>query len=134
MEAFRQEPNQKGLLVFIDGKISGCDIVSLESAYEVYHEKLVRSYAMDAYLVKKKSEEKDILEKGRAFLNEAGNCTGEKFKSVGHGWDYRFEGESIVGSALVYRNQVIHLALFRAENGGGEDRMASARHRRRYRM
>ena len=41
-------PKQKGLLVLIDGKVAGMDMVSLESACAALHPKLVKSYAMEA--------------------------------------------------------------------------------------
>ena len=43
-------PGQKGLLVLIDGKVAGMDMVSLETAYAALHPKLVKSYAMEALM------------------------------------------------------------------------------------
>ena len=46
------------------------------------------------------------------FVEQSRQCKEEKFKSVGHGWDHRFEGSTIVGSALVHQEKVIHMAFF----------------------
>ena len=58
---------------------------------------------------------------------------GSWFLSMGLGWDYRFEGEKVVGFALIYNKKVIHTAFFRAskrEKAGG---MSSAVRRRGFR-
>jgi len=44
-------------------------------------------------------------DKAKDFLSEASRCREKKYKSTGHGWDFRFEGEKIVGSALLYRKK-----------------------------
>ena len=53
LKAFKYVPRQRGLLVFINGEVTGFDIISLEAVYETLHPKLVKSYAMDAFLKKK---------------------------------------------------------------------------------
>jgi hypothetical protein len=45
-------PHQKGVLVFINRKVAGFDIVSSESACVTIHPKPLRSYAMDTLLDK----------------------------------------------------------------------------------
>ena len=45
LQAFRCVPSQKGLLVTIDGKIVGLDILSREDAYEDLHLQMVKRYA-----------------------------------------------------------------------------------------
>jgi len=52
-----------------------------------------------------------------AFIQEAAGCTGKRFPSVGHGHDWRFSGPGISGSALVYRNKVVHASFFRGDAG-----------------
>src|SRR4030042_3112953 len=56
LDAFQYVPHQKGIFVMLNGEVAGLDILSLSSAYEVIHPKLVKSYAMDALLQKKKGE------------------------------------------------------------------------------
>ena len=159
LKAFRHVPHQKGLLVFINGEVMGFDIVSLESAYETVHAKLVKSYAMDALLEEKKNtkklaEDNDLSwkkqdeltakylresklmkkQKAKAFLEEAVACKEKKYESIGHGWDYRFQGKAIVGSALVYRKKVIHTAFFRTSESDKAGPMSGYTRRRQYRI
>ncbi len=118
----------------VNGRVAGLDVISLESAYEIIHPKLVKSYAMDALLEKRKDHEAPSSERARAFLEEARLCNETKFKSVGHGWDHRFENKHMVGSALVHEDQVIHLAFFEVDESERIGRISSASGRRRFRL
>jgi len=57
----------------------------------------------------------------------------KKYESIGNGWIYRFEGEQVVGSALIYRRRVIHMAFFRVTEGEKAGSKASYRRRRGFR-
>jgi len=50
------------------------------------------------------------------------------------GWDYRFEGKSLVGSALVYRKKVVHMAFFKMGEAERAGRIADYGTRRRHRI
>ena len=89
---------------------------------------------MDALLQQGEKGETGSVDVGRAFIEKTRQCKEEKFKSVGHGWDHRFEGPGIVGSALVHQEKVIHMAFFGMTEGEKLGRMSSASRRRRYRV
>jgi len=126
-------PGQKGLFVLIDGRAAGMDMVSLESAYASLHPKLVKSYAMEAVALGGR-DGKPIPEGApQAFLAEALACTGQRFKSVGHGWDFRLEGRGMVGSALVYNGALIHAAFFRVTEAERAGHMSGLSRRRGFR-
>ncbi len=133
LKAFKHLPHQKGLLVLINGEVVGFDVVSLEGAYETLHPKLVKSYAMDALLEKKGKKGSVSPGKARIFLEKAKACEERQYKSTGHGWDYRFEGKKTVGSALIYRTKVIHLAFFKITETGKVGRIAGYGRRRDFR-
>jgi len=134
LKAFKYVPSQKGLLAIINGEVAGFDIISLESAYKILHPKLLKSYAMDALLQKEGKSGKLSVDKAKAFLKETAICKENKYKSIGHGWDYRFEAKTIVGSALVYRKKVIHTTFFRTSESDKAGRMAGYRRRRDFRI
>ncbi len=50
MKAFGCGPGQKGILVMIGGEVVGFDFVSCERAFAVLFPKLIKSYAMEAWL------------------------------------------------------------------------------------
>jgi hypothetical protein len=134
LKAFPYVPRQKGVLVMIDGKVIGFDVLSLEAVYEALHPKLVKSYAIDALLQQQREKvDNGSTEKARMFIEQARQCKEEKFKSVGHGWDHRFEGSTIVGSALVHQEKVIHMAFFGITESERIGKMSSASRRRNFR-
>ena len=119
----------------VNGAVTGFDAISLESAYEVIHPKLVKSYAMDALLSRSnKKKDEPSVEKARSFVEQASRCEEKKFKSVGHGWDHRFEGKNLVGSSLVYQEKVIHLAFFKMNQEERIGGISPASGRRRFRL
>ena len=136
LDQFRPQPGQKGLLVMINGLIVGLDILSREEAYRSLHAKLIRSYGIDAYYCDGPLRLQPSAQSVRAFLGELANLEKHGHKSVGHGMDYRLEGRLMVGSALVYRRQVIHMAIFRKPNGDDSvdmSQMSRSSRRRRFR-
>jgi hypothetical protein len=52
--AIECRPNQTGMIAFIRGAVAGFDSLSCASAYRAIHAKLVKSYAMEAVLLKKR--------------------------------------------------------------------------------
>jgi len=112
VDAFVPLPNQTGLLAFIDGRVVALDLLSQPSAYAAVAAKLVRSYAMEAVVGKPTGANKPSKKAAQTFLHKAGEIAGGRFKSIGHGHDYRFGGKDLTGTALVYRKRVIHAAFF----------------------
>ncbi|RXM21799.1 hypothetical protein EO238_27165 [Citrobacter sp. AAK_AS5] len=66
-------------------------------------------------------------------MAEALACTGQRFKSVGPGWDFRLEGKGMVGSALVYNKALVHAAFFRTTAAEKAGPMAGFSRRRGFR-
>jgi hypothetical protein len=134
LDAFQFFPNQRGIFVMVNGEVAGFDILSLSQAYEKIHPKLVKSYAMDALLEKKKSGDGASVDKAKSFIEETTQCDEKRYESIGHGWDHRFEGKTIVGSSLVYQEKVIHIAFFRIDETDRIENMSAPSRRRRFRM
>ena len=134
IKAFPYVRSQKGLLVFIAGEAVGFDFVSREKAFELLHPKLIKSYAMEAVLEDKKDGAKPDRDRSEAFLKEAADCEEKKYESVGRGHDFRYEGKTIVGSALAVDDKVVHLAFFRVGEADQSGDMARTRHRIKFRL
>jgi hypothetical protein len=136
LQAFAYVTRQRGSLVSINGQFVGLDVISRETVYETLHPKLVKSYAMDALVQKKERFDEPSAAKAKTFLQEMWGCKESRFDSPGQGYDYRFEGPRVVGSALVLAQKVIHLAFFRlaeSEKGGRVSGYMQRRHFRRRR-
>jgi len=110
---------QKGILVAIGGHVVGMDMISHGLSYALLHSKLVKSYLMDAILQETEVSKAMDLAKAQQFIDDITECEVNRYKSVGHGWDLRYEGKKVFGSALEYRNGMVHMAFFSA-NGNGK--------------
>lgn len=136
--AFPVVPGQKGLLVMVNNTIAGLDIVSREEAYATIHPKFIKSYAIDAPFAEETpgdagTDRAKLAQKGKRFLGDIMKCTEEKYPSIGHGWDHRLQGLSVVGSALVAFDTVIHMAFFKTAGGTKTGTMAGFSRRRGFR-
>ena len=135
LKSFQFIPHQKGILVLVGGEVAGLDILSRESAFEVIFPKLLKSYAMDAVLEKKKKGSSPMpMEEAKKFLQEMKDCKEDKYPSTGQGMDYRFEGKDMVGSALVYLDKIIHMAFFKMSKEERVERMSGYKRIRGYRI
>lgn len=116
---------QRGVLVAINGRVVGMDMVSHGPSYAILHDKLVKSYLMDAVLPGADASSPMDQAQAQKFIDDIAGCRVSRYKSVGHGWDLRYEGRRLFGSALEYRKGVVHMATFAADgvvlkgDGGG---------------
>jgi hypothetical protein len=111
LKSFELKPGQRGMLVFIDGDIAGMDIVSKGKAYRIYQDKLLRSYCIHALYNSKQDKSEPDPARAREFLERISSCRESKYKSVGRGDDYRFEGKGFTGAALEVEGEVLHMAF-----------------------
>ena len=135
LEAFPCVPGQQGILVVINGRVEGFDVISRPEAYARLHHKLVRSYVLDALLEREpaKFDAPEAHSKAGAFLDEISRANERKFQSVGQGWDFRFQADKLAGSALIHEDHLIHAAFFRLDAVEDRSRMATL-HQRRHRF
>lgn len=131
VKAFPVSPGQRGILVLVNGRPAGLDLLSRETAYATLHTKLIKSYALDAILQPKSDAQKPSREQAAEFLKHAALAEEQQYDSVGHGRDYRYKGADVVGSALVWQQTVVHLAFFAAAESEGS--LASSGRRRGFR-
>jgi hypothetical protein len=125
--------NQNGLVVLVNGEVVGLDMISKASAFKILHPKLIRSYVIDALTEKPKEAKETPAQKADAFLKRIITCAEQRFDSVGHGQDYRYEGKKIVGSVLLHESTAIHMAFFQVTETEKAGRMSSVSRRRAYR-
>jgi hypothetical protein len=149
LKSFKLADRQKGILVFVDGKAAGMDFVSMETAFATLFPKLIKSYAMEAMILAErrkrgrgkgdagKAPAKPTADEAREFLKRAAASDEKKYESVGLGWSYRYAGPGIVGSALAFNENVVHMAFFsidEAESLEDPGNMAGTHMRRSFRV
>jgi len=111
LRMFENKPGQRGMLVFINGEVAGLDIVSRDAAYRIYHDKLLRSYCIDAVYQSKQDNREPGPGKAKEFIEKISGCNESKYKSVGRGEDHRFEANGFTGAALEVEGEVLHMAI-----------------------
>jgi hypothetical protein len=109
LAAFPLQDGQQGMLVLHGARVVGLDLVSRAPQYAELHDKLLRSYAFEALV---RAGEPGDREVAGAFLERVADLVGRRYKSPGLGWDVRYEGGGVLGSALTYQGHAVHTAFF----------------------
>jgi hypothetical protein len=116
LAAFPLVDGQSGVLVLHGSRVVGLDLVSRAPQYAELHDKLLRSYAFEALVRGGELGDRPVAQE---FLERVAALSGRRFKSPGLGWDVRFEGAGVLGSALVYRGHAVHAAFFDVGGASG---------------
>jgi len=115
LTAFRPVDNQIGMVIFIDGKVAGLEILAKFETFEKTHSKLVNSYVMDA-LETAESEEKassqTLRAKASKVLDAAQKARFEVRRSVALGDDVRLDSSDVIGAGLEFEGQILQLSIF----------------------
>lgn len=117
VKAFPLRPRQLGLLVVVVEGVVGFDLLPHSAIYARLHEKLLRSYLLEAMA---EAAVPVVVPTSagcvaQAFLDQVDGWASRSFSSVGLGEDHRLEAEGFVGSALTYQETVIHLSGLRLD-------------------
>lgn len=122
LTAFPLQPNQKGMVVLINGRPVGADWLSLPQAFADLHEKLLKSFAVEA-LIRPAAEfsEIDLSIEANAFLHSLSDAEEQVFEPVGLGEDLRYASARSGGAALVYNETVVHFNVYPKAWSQGEN-------------
>ena len=133
IEAFPLQEDQNGIIVLINGQVMGMEILYNHTTYSNYHEKLVKSYALDALLQENQSNNSVPV---KEFIKTTTLSEQASYPSIGYGEDYRFENDYSVGSSLVWDGNIIHTAFFKKPEIDEECpvKLTNASARARYRV
>jgi len=115
---FEVVANQVGALFAIEGKVLGLECFGSSRTFELFFNKLVQSYAMDAL---DRSEKIDKIPsvppaRARSFVESAIKSNGRRHRAVSLGETISFESRIVSGAALADTSKVLHLSAFR-KNG-----------------
>jgi hypothetical protein len=109
IEPFSFVESQKGMVVFLNGRIAGLEYVSRSDVFKVLFPKLLKGYGMDAILNKSDNGEKEYAQRASLFLENIKLSKPETYKAVGLGEENRMESDFLLGSSLVIEDEVVHL-------------------------
>lgn len=112
VELLKSNEDRNGFIAFINGRIAGMEFISRVRSFKNLEEKVIRSLASEAIFNSSEiTENTDYKAEIYAFIQNLKKASCGKFKSVELGDDIRIKGESLSGSALVYKDELIHLMV-----------------------
>lgn len=137
---FPLQKNQIGVVVFIDGKLEGLEVIADKEIYKQNHDKILKSYMIDDLKIQnrkiknkleafklpeikpdytgRESEMKEII---RYFITAASETGQKVFKSPGLGYEHRLTGGKVTGNILIYNEEPLACHLFPDDNEGNKD-------------
>ena len=105
---------QKGLVAIRNGQVLGLEVVSSSRVYQHLHEKLVRSYAIDA-LDPPRSPARPSTDDASAFLDRLLEAQCQAYPGVGLGTELRLHANGLQAVATVDAQTVLHLTALSSE-------------------
>ena len=112
LSKFHIEDGQNGVIFIVNGEVKGLELFYNHSIYKQYHEKLCRSYIIEAIVEKKSVDDIDRLELMKVLENISQSEFKSK-KSIGLGDNLKFSNDFGSGSGLVWEDELIHMTFFK---------------------
>ena len=105
----------QGMVVWLNGRLVGLELLSLRKGYVAIREQLLRSYIIDGLRMHEGVALPAHSTTVDHFIDKCRQGQGDVMGSVGLGVDMRYSGESgFVGSCLVHDSEVVHASFFPA--------------------
>lgn len=115
LNEFHIEEGQNGVIFIVNGEMKGLELFYNQSIYREYHEKLCRSYIIEAVVEKKSVDNIDRLELTKT-LEDISLSEVKSKKSIGLGDNLKLSNDFGSGSALVWEEELIHMTFFKDYN------------------
>ena len=116
LEAFPYPRDAVGLVVALNGHLTGAEVFDQTRTAELLWPKLIRGYALDA--IGGRIGLAVGHDRAIRFLARTHHAHCDVFPSLGLGEEVRLTGDGLVGSVLVHAGTLVHASLFRRRVGG----------------
>lgn len=114
---FKRYTDSTGIVGFIDGNITACDIIPNPEIFGHFFTRLLKSYSIDAfYKDTDHFQHIDYKIMVNNLFEDLKNSKEVQSASPGSGDLIQLKGHNITGSALIYNSALIHCALFETIN------------------
>jgi len=114
VSSFRPIKGQTGFLVMLNGVVAGIELFGKSETLKKVFEKLMKSYAFSAMDASKPSQKYTFAkETAIEFIKAINSSEMETRPSIGLGEDIRFEEKDLIGAALVFEENPLHICAFR---------------------
>ena len=101
-----------GILVARGGQILGMDLFDSPGTFSALSRRLVDAYALDALRDRRQMRKAVEPEQARKFLDRIAVGARPRVPALGQGEELEIQAQGIVGSALLFKDWVCHLAAF----------------------
>lgn len=108
---FKAVDGQTGAVIIIDGEIKGFELFLNSQIYHEYHEKILKSYLIDTDI--NDSIFTIDTEVARDLIVEALSVEYAAKKSNGLEEAFEFENSNGLGTAYIYKDELIHMSYFK---------------------
>ncbi len=105
------QSGQQGFVVERQGQVLGLEWLSSAQAFEEVGNRLLDSYLLD-HLGSVEEEEDNLLKTPDSLLGQIALSQHSVFPGTGVGEEVRLESESIIGAALIWGKEPLHLSVF----------------------
>jgi hypothetical protein len=110
---FKAVDGQTGAVIIIDGEIKGFELFLNSQIYHEYHEKILKSYLIDTDI--NDSIFTIDTEVARDLIVEALSVEYAAKKSNGLEEAFEFENSNGLGTAYIYKDELLHMSYFKNE-------------------
>ena len=117
LKHFKMDFGQSGAIFIINGQIKGFELFCNPSVYQDYHEKIFRSYIMEAMINDSSCYSPNIsFYELEAFLREISKAEFRHSRSKGIGRHMNFANKYGTGSVLIDGRNLVHINYFNTSN------------------
>ena len=118
--AFSLPGSSVGAVVLHNNRVLGLELLSDPTLFAAVWPKILKSYAVEAIVAKRgptlaRSNDSDPafdLARVQTFMSAVANCSIDSHRAIGLGEDIRLSCEIVVGAALQFREEFVHLCAF----------------------
>ena len=115
LNAFTLSTNTTGAVFFIEEQPVGVELFDHPATFSRVFPKLIRSYALEAFLKSNSIAKVDSScrsEAAQQLLDQTSRCATKYYPAIGEGTDIRLHDLTLVGAALKAKNRLVHLCVF----------------------
>jgi len=109
---------QTGAAFALADRVSCVELFDCDETLEKMWPKLIRSWALDALVLRGEPGEAPTVSAAQALLDEIAAAPVSEHEALGLGSDIRFDGSQLNGGALVCDERLLHLCVFRNGSNG----------------
>ena len=113
IEEFDIADGQNGAIIIIDGEIKGFEIFLNSEIYKEFHEKILKSYIIDAEI--KDNHFSVDIDVAKDMLEKVYDSPFTPKENTGLEKAYTFENNEGLGTLYTYKNKIIHWSYFKSD-------------------